>query len=516
MRVSSPFFALFRFLLPPAIIVTACLYLYPPFLDCSFPPAKPGEAGCAVPGKQKDAIPAEIAPFRLLTFGDPQLEGDTSLPDLNALTFPSLQKLGSRLKDGDLAASSASARAVFTEDLPKLLQGYRKRLDIWGNDLYLAHIYRSVSWWTQPTHTVVLGDLLGSQWIGDEEFKRRSDRFWRRVFKGAEKVPRAVTDVSGRTEVLSRDGAWKKRVIVVAGNHDIGYAGDLDQHRIDRFEDTFGRVNWEISFKLENTTWQGAGALKLGPSPFEKNPPELRLVIFNSMNLDEPALKPDLLQQSRGFVNDQLYNTNRDKLGGTATVVLTHIPFHKEAGICVDAPFFSYFPHDQGGGIKEQNHLSQGTSCHILSGLAGREHQGDAIVLNGHDHEGCDTYHYRTATETDPGSSEPDQWQAKQYQLARSEVTNNSMVGIREITVRSMMGSFGGVAGFLSGWFDEELQEWKFEYSSCKVGVQHIWWAVHVLDLVVIGLGLAGVAMSLWEGIGTRGNKNEVTKLKKT
>ena len=39
-----------------------------------------------------------------------------------------------------------------------------------------------------PTHTVVLGDLLGSQWIGDEEFERRAERFWGTVFGEGERV----------------------------------------------------------------------------------------------------------------------------------------------------------------------------------------------------------------------------------------------------------------------------------------------------------------------------------------
>jgi len=46
----------------------------------------------------------------------------------------------------------------------------------------------------------------------------------------------------------------------------------------------------------------------------------------------------------------------------------------------------------------------------------------------------------------------------------------------------------------LSGWFDEQDGEWKFEYDTCILGVQHIWWAVHVLDFIVVLFGLASVA----------------------
>jgi hypothetical protein len=68
-----------------------------------------------------------------------------------------------------------------------------------------------------------------------------------------------------------------------------------------------------------------------------------------------------------------------------------------------------------------------------------------------------------------------------------------------------MMGSFSGNAGFLSAWFDnttnEGVGEWKFEYASCMLGVQHIWWGVHVLDLIIVALGLGGVGAMVVEEV---------------
>ena len=214
MRLSNVLLALFRFLIPPALILTLLLYFYAPLIECNFQPARRAEAGCSIPGQQKAAIPQERAPFRLLAFGDPQLEGDTSVPRVQ---WPDLEDLK--------AAGVGPVVGLFKG----VLKGWRKRIDLWGNDLYLAHIYRSVSWWSQPTHTVVLGDLLGSQWIGDAEFQRRSERFWKKVFKGMEKVSRSITESSGRVEALGQDESWRRRVIAVAGNHDIGYAGDIDE-----------------------------------------------------------------------------------------------------------------------------------------------------------------------------------------------------------------------------------------------------------------------------------------------
>jgi hypothetical protein len=62
--------------------------------------------------------------------------------------------------------------------------------------------------------------------------------------------------------------------------------------------------------------------------------------------------------------------------------------------------------------------------------------------------------------------------------------------GLREVTVRSMMGDFAGNASLLSLWFDEETWDWKFEFVNCGLGKQHIWWVIHILDFVMLGVGL--------------------------
>ncbi|KAK5165846.1 uncharacterized protein LTR77_008769 [Saxophila tyrrhenica] len=488
MRLSTILLALFRFFTPPAIILTLGLYFYAPLLDCSFPVVRRAVPGCSIPGQERARIPEETAPFRLLAFGDPQLEGDTSLPPPDAPYFPRLNELGRRLKDWEVGEFEwkDAVKEVVLWDIPRHIYAARKRLDLWGNDLYLAHIYRTVFWWSQPTHVVVLGDLLGSQWIGNEEFKRRSDRFWKKVFKGAERVPRAITDSSGRAEVLGQDESWKRRIIAVAGNHDIGYAGDLDDHRIERFEETYGNVNWDIRFRLDNvSTSPGTEkSMPFGSQTLTPQDPELHLVILNTMNLDSPAYNEALQQQSRDFAESTLFHPSSNP--NTATILLTHIPLHKPDGVCVDSEFFDWFPDDQGGGIKEQNFLLKGSSDYLLNGLTAHGSHQSAIVLNGHDHEGCDTYHFH------PGQPGEGPWEAKHFNAAEEERQNEVLTGIREITVRSMM-------GFLSGWWDKEEARWKFEYSSCPFGIQHIWWGVHIFDLVVIGMGLVGSGLAVWE-----------------
>jgi hypothetical protein len=107
-------------------------------------------------------------------------------------------------------------------------------------------------------------------------------------------------------------------------------------------------------------------------------------------------------------------------------------------------------------------------------------------MLNGHDHAGCDTYHYINQTNgTDPSQR---QWQVSSWSEAQDKKIPGSegIPGRREITVRSMMGDFGGNVGLLSLWFDKESWEWKYEYSTCPLGSQVFWWFVHIWDVCVL------------------------------
>lgn len=550
MQLSRLLFVTALLLAPVVLVGTTWLYLYP-FFDhaCAFP-----------------SPPGAIAPFRLLALGDPQLEGDSSLPKPGAPVFPSLQRLADRLHDAPSWQSRRQLVGDAMKDIPKdllrWLEGNRKRIDIWGNDYYLGHIVRTLRWWTQPTHVAVLGDLLGSQWISDEEFERRTARYWDIVFRGMERVPDVVMlgegaggqkTWGGTLERLGDNKTWENRVINIVGNHDIGYAGDIDKRRVQRFERAYGMVNWDIAFELPAS---------LHPPGLDQ-PPLLRLVILNSMNLDTPAFDEALQRETYDFMN-HVISTSRPVDDKThATLLLTHIPFHKEAGTCVDSPFFDFF--DSGHGVKEQNMISDYASKIMLEGIFGLSSNHDAdgqgfgrrgIVINGHDHEGCDVLHYisqpgvasrcpqdidldeihmpeflrntsglkssesytdeagavdRNASDSEQPASDPEppKWQAKRFPHLPYTATEdgecialNHVPRIREITLRSMMGEFSGYAGFLSAWFDPTIGdkgEWKLEFSTCGLGVQHWWWGVHIVDLILVVFVFVGVIARLVE-----------------
>lgn len=527
-----------RVLVPLSVVLTFYLYLFPVFSRCAFPLPQPGSKGADTGSAafretaslhspfSHDAEPAlgrsPLAPFRLLALGDPQLEGDTSIPTVYiGEAFP---HLWTTIKHLTFRTEHWSFRwrirqvlhdiiDIFFEDIPNTMESIRKRIDHFGNDFYLAHIYRTVHWWTRPTHVTVLGDLVGSQWIDDKEFDLRSKRFWTRVFRGAERVPDDVArlpaqsyDVSGLLGT-TRDNeteVWERRIINVAGNHDIGYAGDINDERFERFERAFGKANYELRFELPvtNSTVNATVYDEVTNRNSDRLVPELRVVVLNDMNLDTPASSSELQDATYSFINSVINTASAVEFKGHFTVMLTHIPLYKPEGVCVDAPFFDFHEHD--GTLKEQNQLSADASRGFLEGIygmsgnvngpgGGRGRSG--VILNGHDHEGCDTYHFINQTETEDKAWEVRRWrQAKNADL----VGKKELPGLREITVRSMMGDFGGNAGLLSAWFDEEEWQWRFEYATCPLGTQHLWWLVHILDLVtVLAILATGVLAAL-------------------
>lgn len=500
MRLSQVLWRVFRVLAVPALLFTILLYSYPLVLGCSFArPLSPAVLGSSHTFNTQNG--QSRAPFRLLALGDPQLEGDSSLPDPNAPLFPSLRRLWrqdytdfSRGFLTEKLTAASALRELLREDVPKLFASYRKHLDLFGNDYYLAHIYRSLNWYLEPTHVTVLGDLIGSQWISDEEFDRRQWRFWNRVFRHGKRVEDVLTR-GEHIEDVGKHDSWNRRIINVAGNHDIGYAGDITNDRILRFERAYGKVNWDITFDFPSTASNNTTT------------PSIRLIILNDMNLDHPAFSSSLQAETYQFVNEVIGKAAPVEDRSTATILLTHIPLHKEDGICVDGQLFEY----GSTGLREQNHLSYGSSIPLLEGIFGLHRNPDAVfgglgrngvILNGHDHEGCDVYHYfpRNAT---PLEGAETVWKAQKWDTASDLAADTNTPGLREITVRSMMGSYGGNAGLLSAWFDEVVGEWRFEYDTCAVGVQHIWWAVHVIDVIALLVLGAAILSSMIEGIST-------------
>ena len=401
-----------------ALLLSIYLYAYPIFHGCAFP-ATDGSSTTSFRDTVAQHVsprkpapfdaPTTLAPFRLLVLADPQLEGDSSLPRAEDALGPKLRERWKAINEVQpserVEVGIKALRDALIHDVWPSLNGLRKRIDLFGNDYYLAHIFRTLHWWTQPTHVTVLGDLIGSQWVSDGEFEWRGWRYWNRVFAGGERVEDEVTSLSeGETVKVFGlgDGSWKSRLINIAGNHDIGYAGDISQKRMERFERVFGKANWDVRFEYPKDAQTTA---------VDAAQPSIHMIVLNSMILDTPALSDELQAETVGYLNTIINNRIKPVEDRTSfTLLLTHVPLFKKDGVCTDPPYFDFWGSDDGGGaykpnsLREQNHLSQGVSePGMLESVFGMK--GDVsvpasgkgrngIILTGHDHEGCDVWHF--------------------------------------------------------------------------------------------------------------------------
>ncbi|EDO16140.1 hypothetical protein Kpol_1070p23 [Vanderwaltozyma polyspora DSM 70294] len=356
---------------------------------------------------------------------------------------------------------------------------FLKRLDIYGNDYYLGHIVSKMVGRLKPEFVTVVGDLFSSQWINDSEFYRRTVRYATNIFN---------RDINSITEIrknnLDENGdykcnweswgqeyhrklesnltiddyryenvyTWDKTkdnylFINLTGNHDIGYSGDTTYQHLARFATFFGKDNYWIEYETETDhPW--------------------RIVVLNSMLLEGPALQPDFVKSSWKFLN-LLSSSNFNG----STVLLTHIPMYKEQGICHDGPEFKYYPKKykrepyKAKLLRSQNHLSYNVTQSVLNSIFNNDKPG--IILTGHDHEGCKTTYNKVVT--------PDgiYWEP----VNSSDVLDHH---IQEITVRSMMGYFGGNTGILTGLFNDMTSQWEWHFSLCPFASEHIWWVANV------------------------------------
>lgn len=549
-----------RVLLAIASLSTIYLYFYPILLGCAFPSTTDSlqdgfydtlKLHTGELTHQHD----NFAPFRLLVLADPQLEGDSSLPDPEDALVARIRVHAQRLRDTastNLTTTLAEVvQDLVLEDIPRSIWSVRKTLDLFGNDYYLAHIFRTLHWWTKPSHVTVLGDLIGSQWVSDDEFSWRSWRYWNRVFAGTTKVDDAV--MSLHTQNLDKQNAiplddqtrdWTSQVINVVGNHDIGYAGDITPERVDRFEREFGKVNWDVHFSYPAHKLPGGHAAK------NSLPPSLHLIVLNSMILDTPALHESIQSETYEYLNGLISNRLDpvEDRNATFTLLLTHVPLHKPDGVCVDAPLFEFWDDDEDdgrtakkGGLREQNHLSDHSSrvgvLQGVFGMSGDEHAvangkgRNGLILTGHDHEGCDTVHYVERThqldnDAVDGSPPSISWSWNSIHTSRFPgIIDKSKTGmlkeevvtsLREVTLRSMMGEYSGNAGLLSLWYDFKLSEWRYEIQMCPLGIQHIWWAVHIIDIVAVVMLLVRLLLSFLRSPSLRQGLPDATSVKAT
>ncbi|GMM55354.1 Ted1 protein [Maudiozyma humilis] len=361
---------------------------------------------------------------------------------------------------------------------------YITRLDTFGNDYYLGHIFKTMKQRLSPSHVVVMGDLFSSQWIPDSEFYNRTRRYVNRLFKRDTSLIEEIKQSNhnndtglfqvdwqawGSTfnEILENNpedfkfgykdvDAWSDDedylFVNLTGNHDVGYSGDATYQHLTRFQKLFGKDNFWIEYGSETDhPW--------------------RLVVLNDLLLEGPALQPEFVDYDWEFLR-QLEAQNFTG----STILATHVPFYKEEGLCVDPPEYNYYPEVwekepyKANLLRSQNHISEGVTNTVFNIVFGNNMPG--MVLVGHDHEGCEVTYNRF--------SGNNSWVATRDPLA------NADYHLQEITVRSMMGEFFGNTGLVTGHFNEDTKLWEWKFTLCPFSIQHVWWFSKVSAIVTV------------------------------
>lgn len=306
---------------------------------------------------------------------------------------------------------------------------FRTSLDILGNDYYLGHIFHTLVSNLKPTHVAIMGDLISSQWISDEEFYKRGERFSNRIF---------------RRDLLPPNAHFFN----ICGNHDIGYAGEITHERVHRFRNIYGSLNYVKEYE------EG-----------------YRVVVLNSLAIDGPVWE----QQYHDEVIEFLDQLGSHTYNGP-TILLTHVPMYKPEGICKDSPYFLFYGQEYRGVLREQNQLSQESTKKVLNSIFNPEFGG--VIVTGHDHEGC-VLEYEYQLETD-------NWNYNLLQNKKRLAKTSGKYKIIEATVRSMMGEYGGNAGLITGEKNGGEGNWRFTYTLCPFQVQHVWWVTQILSILAV------------------------------
>ncbi|KAF9155063.1 hypothetical protein BG015_011201 [Linnemannia schmuckeri] len=419
--------------------------------------------------------------MRMVVFADPQMEGDAKI-----------RRLGKRAHV-DLAFNDAYMRHIYKQMMSSSWEPLAL-LSAFLSKSRKPHTPRS------PTHVSILGDLFSSQWIDDAEFDVRVARY-RSIFPDPSLSSGAV--VAGEESSVPV-------MINITGNHDIGYGYDISQDRVERWEQVFGKSNFISSMDIpvidadgasENDTNSRRTQSTSNGRISDGSRRRLHLVVLNTMLLDGPSSDENLRGQTWKFLQEASLlkeNNPKDKI-----VLLTHIPFHKEQGICVDPPDIRVHWDNT---IIEQTMLTPNTTQWILNTLR------PDFVLNGHDHYGCDVVHtlqhgqdtWIASATTDlslstSGSSQKQDEEEKQKEVKGQAPPPPPALRVREITQRSMMAEFGGYSGLFeikipsysslsenNNSNEEEAEELEFHYTACGFFNDLQVWIVIITDLVVV------------------------------
>lgn len=298
---------------------------------------------------------------------------------------------------------------------------------------YLFYVYNFMFFcrWTDPSSSKIV-------LLADPQMEGHARVFFQGYFGHINNV---MNDLYYRHIILNIQWYLKPEYVIVLG--DLFSQQHLDDKefakRVERYNFIFEQVhgshfilinmtgNHDIGYGFEHYRWEINRFIRtFGPTMQNLVVKNFTIAIIESLALDGSV-------DSRYQVESL---SHLKKLKGIKNIILlTHVPLYKPKGSCVDDPTLS---RDHNGNVYQQNMLSEEISDYIIKEIK------PSIIFSGHDHEGC-AYHHGNTT---------------------------------EITLKSIMGDFGGLSGML-----EIHNDGGFYFQECSIG--YIKYIVFIIILAV-------------------------------
>lgn len=260
------------------------------------------------------------------------------------------------LKNAPSAHSSTPLKAMFLSDTHLLGEIQGHWFDKLRREWQMERAYQSALWLMQPDIVFILGDLF-------DEGKWSNSKAW-------------DYDVS-RFQSMFRHPP-QTELIVVVGNHDVGFHYEMTEHKLKRFERVFNITSEKV------VTRKG-----------------INFVLVNSVALEGDGCVICRAEEDRIFKVSRQLNCSRKKtqsdfekkcgrlhlLPPSAPILLQHYPLYRASDSQCTGEDSASPEEKQVLFIEKYDVLSQDASKKLLQLLQPR------LILSGHTHSACTVFH---------------------------------------------------------------------------------------------------------------------------
>ncbi|KAI9371225.1 hypothetical protein BJX61DRAFT_39473 [Aspergillus egyptiacus] len=302
-------------------------------------------------------------------------------------------------------------------------------------DQYLRRSFSSIQSNFDPDSVLFLGDLFdgGREWSTarssspEERWRKYNDALWKEEFR---RFVKNFLDPWSSQETHSANPRGRRLIASLPGNHDLGFGSGVQLPVRDRFQNIFGKGN-RVDV-IGNHTFVSVDVVSLSAM----DQPDPNTGSTGAGNGDGKRPNQDIWQESEDFLNAMkthrgraemeelhflgrptknrlfnyevsepskpvIYKEDDPEIVGLPTILLTHVPLHRNPGTPCGPLRERYPPSAEGleedeqnairisGGYQYQNVLTKTISNEIVSKIG----PNLVHVYSGDDHDYCEITH---------------------------------------------------------------------------------------------------------------------------